>query len=97
MSTKMASIADNGSGGIYAYRSSKTALNMITKSMSVDLKSEGILVSLLHPGWVRTDMGGPKGLIDAQTSIVGLLNVMAGLTEKDVGVFYNYMGDELPW
>jgi len=97
VSTMMACIADNTSGGIYPYRASKAALNMITKSLSVDVKPDGILALVVHPGWVRTDMGGPKGLIDAPESIAGLLKVFGGLSEKDSGRFLKYNGDELPW
>jgi len=97
MSTLMASMDDNTSGGIYAYRSSKTALNMVTKSLSVDLKPDGILVVPLHPGWVKTGMGGPNAKVDADTSAQGLLEVMGGLTENDTGCFYNYMGKKISW
>jgi NAD(P)-dependent dehydrogenase (short-subunit alcohol dehydrogenase family) len=97
MSTMMACIADNTSGGIYPYRTSKAAINMITKSLSVDVKPDGILALVLHPGWVRTDMGGPKGLIDVQESVSGMLKVLGGLSEKDSGRFLKYNGDELPW
>ncbi|HAF01018.1 MAG TPA: short-chain dehydrogenase, partial [Methylophilaceae bacterium] len=64
MTSKMGSIDDNTSGGEYIYRSSKTALNMVVKSLAIDLQKYGVLVAALHPGWVRTDMGGPNGLID---------------------------------
>jgi len=97
VSTKMACISDNTGGGYYSYRCSKTALNMATKSMSVDLKPDGILVIPIHPGHVRTDMGGPQGLIDATESINGILNVLKGLSAKDTGVFYDYKGQVLPW
>jgi NAD(P)-dependent dehydrogenase (short-subunit alcohol dehydrogenase family) len=62
-SSRMGSIADNDSGGRYAYRASKAALNAMGKSLSVDLKDKGVIVLILHPGWVRTDMGGPNGLL----------------------------------
>jgi len=97
VSTMMAGIADNTSGGIYPYRTSKAALNMITKSLSVDVKPDGILALVVHPGWVRTDGGGPNGLIDAPESIGGLMKVFGGLSEKDSGRFLKYNGDELPW
>ncbi len=59
MSSKMSSISDNTSGGSYLYRSSKAALNMVNKSAAHDLARKHIAVVALHPGWVRTDMGGP--------------------------------------
>ncbi len=59
ISSKVGSIADNASGGSYLYRSSKTAVNQVVKSLSIDLAGRGIAVISLHPGWVKTDMGGP--------------------------------------
>jgi len=97
LSTIMSSIAENTGGGYYPYRASKTALNMMTKSLSVDIKPAGILALVVHPGWVRTDMGGPKGLIDAMESVQGMLKVFEGLSEKDGGRFLKFNGDELPW
>lgn len=63
----------------------QTALNMVIKSMSVDLKSLGILVVAVQPGWVVTKMGGPNALISTAESVTGLLKVMAGLSEADAG------------
>lgn len=96
-STRMGSIDDNTSGGSYAYRTSKTAQNMVTKSMSVDLKPMGILAVSLHPGWVLTEMGGPNALIDAATSVSGLLKVMEGLNDDSVGRFISFKGEIVPW
>jgi len=97
ISTKMASVAENTSGGSYQYRLSKAALNMASKSLALDLAKEHILVMPLHPGWVRTRMGGPQGLIDEKESIAGMLKVMRQLTEADVGQFYDYKGEKIPW
>ena len=97
MSSKMGSIDDNSSGGSYVYRSTKAALNAVMKSLSVDLGPRGISVAILHPGWVRTDMGGPNGLIDAPESVNGLRQVIKGLNLKNSGRFYNYDGSEIPW
>ncbi len=97
MSSKMGSIADNDSGASYIYRSSKAALNAAMKSLSVDLAPRDIAVVILHPGWVRTDMGGPSGLIDAPESVSGLRQVIAGLSMRTTGRFYNYDGSEIPW
>ena len=97
MSSKMGSIDDNNSGGSYIYRSSKAALNAVMKSLSIDLAPRGISVAILHPGWVRTDMGGPNGLIDAPESVDGLLKVIKDLNLKNSGRFYSYDGSEIAW
>ncbi|WP_028451330.1 SDR family oxidoreductase [Chitinilyticum aquatile] len=96
LSSLMGSMADNGSGGDYAYRASKAALNAIGKSMAVDLAGRHTVV-LLHPGWVRTDMGGPAALIDAASSVRGMRTVIASLQDWDSGRFFKYDGSELPW
>ena len=97
MSSKMGSIDDNNSGGSYIYRSYKAALNAVMKSLSIDLAPRGISVAILHPGWVRTDMGGPNGLIDATESVNGLLKVIKDLNLKNSGRFYSYDGSEIAW
>lgn len=97
MTSKMGSIEDNGSGGEYIYRSSKTALNMVVKSLALDLREFNIAVAALHPGWVRTDMGGPNGLIDTETSVRGLRLVIEGLNSAQSGEFIAYDGKRIPW
>lgn len=97
LSSKMGSLDDNTSGGSYLYRSSKTAVNMVMKSASIDLNALGISVVTLHPGWVQTDMGGPNGLINAQTSVEGLRKVIANLSIKNTGKFIAYDGKEIGW
>lgn len=97
LTSKMGSIGDNQGGGSYIYRSSKAALNAAVKSLSIDLADEGFLVGLLHPGWVRTDMGGPNGLIDAPTSVAGLTKVIDDLAPSNTGNFFNYDGSIIPW
>ncbi len=97
VSSKMGSIADNGRGGSYIYRSSKTALNSVVKSLALDLAPEGIATATLHPGWVRTDMGGPNGLIDAPESVSGMLNVIDGLSVANTGQFFSYDGSTIAW
>ncbi|MEX2366887.1 MAG: SDR family oxidoreductase [Pseudohongiellaceae bacterium] len=97
ISSKMGSIAENTSGGSYIYRSSKTALNQVVKSLALDLASVGHIVAALHPGWVKTQMGGPNALIDVQTSVSGLISVISGLTHKGSGKFYDYQGESIPW
>ena len=97
ITSKMGSIDDNSGGGSYIYRSSKTALNSAVRSLSVDLASEGFSVAVLHPGWVRTDMGGPNGLIDTNTSVSGMVSVIDGLDQSSSGQFFNYDGSTIAW
>ena len=97
ITSKMGSIDDNKGGGAYVYRSSKTALNAVVKSLSVDLENEGIVVALIHPGWVKTDMGGPNALIDKDTSVRGMTEVISNLDISSTGNFYNYDGSIIPW
>ena len=67
------------------------------KSLSIDLKPYGISVVTLHPGWVQTDMGGPNGLISAQTSVTGLRNVIENLSLKNTGEFTAFDGKNIAW
>ena len=97
ISSKVGSIADNSSGGSYIYRSSKTALNMAVKSLSLDLSGKEVICLMLHPGWVQTDMGGASALIDAATSVAGMRAVIDRAGAADSGRFFNYDGNELPW
>lgn len=97
ISSKMGSIADNSGGGAYAYRMSKTALNMGSRSLAQDLKPEGITVLTMHPGWVLTDMGGPNALVDANESINGLIKVIDNAGLEQSGRFWDFRGEELPW
>ena len=97
VTSKMGSIEDNRGGGSYIYRSSKTALNSVVRSLSVDLREEDFSVAVLHPGWVRTDMGGPNGLIDVTASVSGMMSVIEGLSPNDSGQFFNYDGSIIPW
>ncbi|XP_070703587.1 C-signal-like [Pempheris klunzingeri] len=79
------------------YRVSKAGLNMLTLCAAEELKREEILFSMLHPGWVRTDMGGDDGEIDSPESVKGMLSIMASLTEKQNGAFLDYTGKTVPW
>lgn len=97
LSSKMGSIDDNTSGGSYIYRTSKVAVNMVMKSLSMDLAPYKIAVATLHPGWVITDMGGPNGLIDAKTSVTGLRRVIENLSLENTGQFIAYDGKEIAW
>ena len=93
----MGSIADNTSGGSYAYRTSKAAVNMVVKSLSLDLAPRGIVCIVMNPGWVRTDMGGPRGTLSPAESIQAMRAVIAGLKPGDTGKFFNYDGKNYPW
>jgi NAD(P)-dependent dehydrogenase (short-subunit alcohol dehydrogenase family) len=93
----MGSIADNTSGGRYAYRSSKAAVNMVMKSLSVDLAPRGITCVVMNPGWVRTDMGGASGTLSPAESIKAMRSVIAALRPEDSGKFLNHSGKPYPW
>lgn len=80
-----------------SYRISKASLNMLTRCAAEEMKKDEILFSVLHPGWVRTDMGGEDGEIDTLESVQGMLRVMASLTEKQNGAFLDYKGGPVPW
>lgn len=97
ITSRMGSIADNGSGGYYSYRASKAALNMLNKSLSIDLAREEIIAVVLHPGWVQTDMGGQAAPLSVDKSAAGLLQVISGLSQADSGRFYDFSGRELHW
>ena len=97
LSSKMGSIDDNSGGGSYIYRSSKTAVNMVMKSLTIDIKPYDVAVLILHPGWVQTDMGGPNGLINTQTSVAGLRKVITNLSLSNSGKFIAYDGKEIAW
>ncbi|MBA2410633.1 MAG: SDR family oxidoreductase [Gammaproteobacteria bacterium] len=97
ISSQMGSIEDNGSGGHYVYRSSKAALNAVMKSMAVDLGGRGITAVILHPGWVKTDMGGSNALISAVESVNGMRATLDGLTARDAGKFLGFDGSLITW
>lgn len=96
ITSRMGSIEDNASGGSYAYRMSKAALNMASRSLSIDLRSDGIASVAVHPGWVKTDMGGPGAPVTVEESVDGLLKV-AEKAHLLTGKFVDFHGDELPW
>jgi NAD(P)-dependent dehydrogenase (short-subunit alcohol dehydrogenase family) len=97
ISSKMGSLADNTSGGSIIYRSSKAAVNMVAKTLAVDLQPMGVTSVIFHPGWVKTDMGGPKALITPTESVAGMRKVINGLTPADSGKFLAYDGRIVPW
>jgi NAD(P)-dependent dehydrogenase (short-subunit alcohol dehydrogenase family) len=95
ISSKVGSIDDNSGGQAYAYRVSKTALNMINKNISLEFP-EFIVVSM-HPGWVQTDMGGGAAPTSAIESAAGIYAVIDNLSLKDSGAFVDFRGQQLPW
>lgn len=97
VTSKMGSIADNRSGGAYAYRMSKAALNMLAKGLSIDLRPEGYLTLAIHPGWVKTDMGGPNALHGLDESVKGILRLVDGLTAEHSGEHWGAMESRIPW
>ena len=84
-------------GGLYSYRASKTALNQINKIFSSELAPQGFTCVVMHPGWVKTDMGGSSAPLTKAESISGMLGVIENLTTESTGMFFNYDGGELPW
>ncbi len=97
ITSKMGSISDNSGGGSYLYRSSKAAVNMVVKSLAIDLKPLGLTAVVFHPGWVRTDMGGPNAMISPEQSVSGMRHVISGLAPADSGKFFAYDGQLIPW
>ena len=96
ITSRMGSIGDNSSGGLYGYRMSKAALNMVGRSLAIDLKPRGIAVALLHPGLVATRMVGFDG-IPPQQAARGLLARLDQLSLANSGRFWHANGEELPW
>jgi len=96
LSSQLGSIADS-SGRWYAYRASKAALNQINKTLSAELAPEGFICVVLHPGWVRTDMGGASATYSPQESVGGLIAVIEQLGPSDTGRFYDFKGAPIPW
>jgi len=97
LSSMMGSIADNSSGGSYAYRASKAALNMVIKTLSVDLAGRGIVPVALSPGWVRTEMGGAAAPLSPAEAVAGLRTALNGVKALDSGSFIHVDGSRLPW
>ena len=97
LSSMLGSMELNDHGGLYAYRASKAGVNAITKSLALDLEERGIIAVALHPGWVRTDMGGAKADLDIETSVRGMQRVIENLGPGDSGKLIAWDGRELPW
>jgi NAD(P)-dependent dehydrogenase (short-subunit alcohol dehydrogenase family) len=97
VTSRMGSMADNGSGGYYGYRMSKAALNAAGRSLAHDLAPRGVSVALLHPGFVRTPMTGGRGDVDAATAARNLIARIDELTPAASGSFLHANGSQLPW
>ncbi|MCP3863255.1 MAG: SDR family oxidoreductase [Aestuariibacter sp.] len=97
ITSRMGSMADNGSGGYYGYRMSKAALNAAGVSMARDLAPRGVAVGLFHPGFVQTDMVGGQGDVDAATAASRLIARIEALSVETAGKFIHANGEELPW
>lgn len=97
ITSRMGSIADNTSGGSYGYRASKAALNMFGVSLAHDLKSRGISVVILHPGYVRTEMTGRTGMTEPADAAAQLIARIDELTPQQTGRFLHADGTPLPW
>lgn len=97
VSSKMGSIDDNSSGGYYAYRSSKAALNMAMRNLAIELRGRGIICVSLNPGWVRTDMGGASAPLSVEESVKRLRRVLHAVTAADSGMFLDNDGSHIPW
>lgn len=97
LTSGMGSIADNTSGGSIVYRSTKAAVNMVVRSLAIDLAPRGIVCAVVNPGWVRTDMGGPNARLEPSESIGALRRVIATLGPEQSGKFFNHTGREYPW
>jgi NAD(P)-dependent dehydrogenase (short-subunit alcohol dehydrogenase family) len=97
VTSRMGSMADNGSGGYYGYRMSKAAVNAAGRSLAIDLKPRGIAVALLHPGYVRTRMTGDRGEISAEQAAAGLIARLDALSLAGSGGFWHSNGETLPW
>jgi NAD(P)-dependent dehydrogenase (short-subunit alcohol dehydrogenase family) len=93
----LGSIEDNRSGGHLAYRTSKAGLNMAFRTLAVDLRGEGIIVAVVHPGWARTRMGGSNASQSAEAAVRQMRAVIGGLTMAQSGGFFSYRGDPVPW
>ncbi len=97
LTSRMGSIADNGSGGYYGYRMSKAAVNMAGVNLARELEPRGVAVYLLHPGYVRTAMTAGQGSKDAARSAAELTGLIDRLTLADTGTFWHAEGYELAW
>jgi NAD(P)-dependent dehydrogenase (short-subunit alcohol dehydrogenase family) len=97
IASRMGSIGDNSSGGYYGYRASKAAVNAVGVSLARDLGQRGVIVLLLHPGFVKTDMTGHRGTVEPDVSAAGLIARIDEAGPEASGHFFHFEGGELPW
>ena len=97
ITSQMGSIGDNRSSGYVPYRTSKAALNAAWHSLAIDVQPQGLIAAMVHPGWVKTRMGGPNALISPERSVTSLRSLIDGLTAEQSGAFFDYDGTPLPW
>lgn len=97
LTSKMGSVGDGPSGGAYAYRMSKAALNMASANLAAELRGAGIGSVVLHPGWVQTAMGGPGAPLTVEASAHALGDLIERTGLEATGSFLNYDGRPLPW
>jgi len=93
----MGSITDNTSGGAFAYRSSKAAVNMVMRSLAIDLAPRGITCVVINPGWVQTDMGGQHARLTTSESVAAMRHLIDKLGPAESGKFFNYDAREYAW
>jgi len=96
ISSRMGSI-DDSSGGYIGYRASKAALNAAWRALALGWRERPVTLVLLHPGWVRTDMGGPQAPLPVGASVAGMRRVIAGFPRSESGAFVDYQGEPVPW
>lgn len=97
LTSQLGSIANAKSDTWNSYRASKAALNMCTRLQAAALRGDGIIAVALHPGWVRTDMGGSNARLSPEESVAGMIDVVADLSLEDAGRFLTHDGSEMPW
>lgn len=97
ITSNLGSLTQNESGDFYAYRASKAALNMVTRSLAADLADDGIIAVAMHPGWVKTDMGGEAAEITIDESVEGIVSCLDKVKVGDSGAYLTWDGHELPW
>jgi NAD(P)-dependent dehydrogenase (short-subunit alcohol dehydrogenase family) len=97
ITSRLGSMTLNDYGAYYGYRESKAALNMFTKTLAVELDPEGFTCLTIHPGWVKTDMGGQNATLTPEESISGMRAVIQKLGPADTGTYWSYSGEQVPW
>jgi len=97
ITSRLGSIELNDFGRFYGYRESKAALNMLTKTLAIELAPEGFTCLTIHPGWVQTDMGGESADLTPEQSVSGMRAVIESLGPADTGTYWSYSGEEVPW